>query len=157
VDNAGNNVSIGGRFVAGHLILKPNGTSTTGDDPANALDVGTLLVSGTSAELFGEVQNVSGPLAAFLAHSEAPSGPEPSFDPDDFTVNGCVIGTFCGFTDSIPGLPPPDSRPPEWVYVPPPTVARPTPIIEDLLVAQEPRLVPELDGRFSNSGNEEIW
>ncbi|MCI0429468.1 MAG: DUF2345 domain-containing protein, partial [Rhodospirillales bacterium] len=155
VANSGGDVNIASVFRADNLLLKPFGTSTSGP---NALDVDGLLVGGTSAQLFGTVQGIGGPLAAFVAFSEPGEGSAP----EDFRLNGCVIGTLCAPRFAFPPPPAPRNSFPEKGPFPEaglllPQVGITLLDLPEFLLPQDPRVAPDLEGRFSNSGNEEIW
>jgi filamentous hemagglutinin family protein len=148
VSNTGGDVSFGGAFAVENLLLKPNGSSSGGN-----LNVEGLLVSGESADLFGTIQGVGGTPAALLGISEPIVGSTSTFNPKDFTFNLCAIGINCtggSFPDTRD-----DGTPPDPGAVPP-QAAKPSLTLPELLLTKQ-RIVPDLEGRFSNSGNEEIW
>jgi hypothetical protein len=147
VSNSGDDVVIGGTLAAENLLLKPNG------DSSGTIAVQRLLVSGTSATLFGTIQGVGGTAAAFLGISEPIEGGEGPFNPQEFTLNRCEIGANCtGF--NFPGQKDEGTPPDPGDF--PPQAGDPSLTLPDLLVTKQ-RVVPDLEGRFSNSGNEEIW
>lgn len=110
------------------------------DDAGPAIDAGELPAAGPL--LFGPAIRDQ----YFLAQSFPDS---PSFPGTLICNEGgeCVTISFPHPTD--------DGTPPEDGGVPP-QAGQPSLTTPDLLVSK-PRVAPDLDGRFSNGGNEEIW
>ncbi len=184
--NEGGDVVIAGLFRADDVLIKVNGTITSGDDPSDALDVSGLLVSGASADLHGFLDGIGDLTAAQFGFSDPPLILDPllgfvfgAFDPTAFLLNDCIIETVCG-DPSIPPDPDDPGDPDDPILV-----------IDDPLIVEEdvnsithvnsntsddikaaeggPSLdfvtifepsgneQQEFDERFSNTGNEEIW
>ena len=159
--NLGGDLTIASLFRAGDVLIKVNGAITSGTDPVRALDVAGLLVSGSSADLFGRVAGIFGLDAAAVAFSD-PRLIETSgglsfapFDESLFLLNTCVIETLCD-TFPIEQIVPRIFAQEEALKAQPTFQVEPSvSFIELFLPTYEAE--EEFDERFSNFGNEEIW
>ncbi|KRA81328.1 hypothetical protein ASD76_12190 [Altererythrobacter sp. Root672] len=152
--------------VTSGFYVQNTGTSTDYDDrrgiTANVIDISTSAPT-TRIAINGQILSSNGPVGGLdviplVTINDVPAAAGGQFDPGS-TINGCVIGTACGF---VPPQPPRAPEPPPSEELNPVDPVGPdnssivAPLIE--LAETRPLIEPPLvDEPITGVGNDDLW